>query len=309
MRSRALLLVGFCASAAAAPGDSDAVGSKRLYEKVLADAIAREGAAVREKITLREDHSTWESAWRVESRYYEVRTTHSRAFGLEVAQGLDTMLGHFQSILDVDYAPPAKFPIFIFPSLPEYNAFGEQHGQEHSSFMGAFYSLQHPEKAVATYYLRDHTLLQMWITHAAAHQYVAAAFPRQPPLWVDEGLAAYFSLYWAYGYGVAELERIESTNKWIPLRRLLTDDFKEYEGSAHDRWMELGMLFTYLMWEREDTRSSPDERGRPTEGPFVGYIRVVLNGGNPSGLSVHPLLTTGRDQLEIDFRAHEFAAR
>lgn len=309
MRWEALLFVGFWAATAAAQGDSEQTGSKRLYDKVLAAAIEREGVDVRDEAKLREDHSTWENAWRVESEHYEVRTTQSRAFALDIAQGLDAMLRNFQSILDTDYLPPKKLPIYVFPNLPEYNKFGEQFGQEHSSYMGAFYSTEHPDRAVATYYVHDYTLMRMWITHAAAHQYIAAAFPQTPPLWVGEGLAAYFEMYWGYNYGIDELARLKSVNRWIPVRRLLTEGIKDYEANGHDRWMELGMLFTYLMWEREDTKATIDERGRVSDGPFVGYLRVVLNGGNPRGLAVHSLLTDDLAQLDEDLQAYEFKRR
>ena len=52
----------------------------------------------------------------------------------------------------------------------------------------------------------------MQITHSALHQFLAAAFPgRTPPTWINEGLAAYFSIYWDYDWGLSEFERLRDT--------------------------------------------------------------------------------------------------
>ena len=80
------------------------------------------------------------------------------------------------------------------------------------------------------------------------------------------------------------------------------DVFWERDADPHACLTELGMLFAYLLAYREDTRT-PEGADR---GPFVDYLRAVLDGRDTHGTAVHALLTERLDELERDFRAFEF---
>lgn len=293
-------------------------GSSDLYRKSVVKAIGRAQADLERSLELWTDHSTWEHAWRVSTEDYEVRTTVSRYFGLDLAQGLETMRGHFDALLAPTRRVDGPLAVYIFPSLAEYNQFGNDFGAEHSSAYGSFYAQGSPERAVGVLFDENPTLLRMWVTHSALHQYLDRAFTRQPPTWVSEGLAAYFALFWDYGYGISEIDRIRRNRtaagapapagqeQFVPLRALLPGGLDQYVGSAGNRFIELGMLFTYLMSYREDTRTVMDG-DTVVQAPFAEYLRAILQGADHTQLPVHALLTERTDELEADFRAFEFA--
>jgi len=275
------------------------------FENALDRALDRAHEVVVDAVDLWVDHSSWETAWRVPSENYLVRTTHSRHLGLSTAQGLETMLASFQRILDTDYVPNRKFPVWIFPSIQEYNAFGNGQGaDEHSSFFGAFYDATHPERPVATAYDPNHYLLYIHATHGAVHQFLDQAFGSGRPLWLEEGLAAYFSLYWDETWGPAELRRIVDEGRFVPLRQLLaTQTLGEYRSydQMHVRLIELGMFFTYLLHFREETRMDAD-----ADAPFVDYVRALLHNRDVSSLPFYQLFSSRLDELEEDLMAFDF---
>ena len=135
----------------------------------------------------------------------------------------------------------------------------------------------------------------MWITHSALHQFVEHAYSRQAPAWVSEGLASYFTTYWAYSWCGSELERFESEGRALPLDRLLTEGLDQYGDDSDVRFIQLGMLFNYLLHKREDTLTG--EGGSP----FADWLRTVMAGRDASGLPVNTLLTTDRARLQQDF--------
>jgi len=273
---------------------------------VLDRAIATVRAEIASGNDVWEDHSTWANAWRARAPHFEVRTTQSYDLGKRVADGLEVMMAHFQETLATDYAPAQALPVLILPDIGAYNAFGEEHGTEHSSFYGSFFAVQHPEHPVAVAYNDNPTYLRMEITHSVVHQWLAQAFPgsRAAPLWLQEGLAAYFSIYWDYGWGVDEIDRIRGGDDFVPLRNLLGDPVAAYGRNSHARMIELGMLFYYLLRYRDDTRTSlPAEAVQ--QSPFRDYIVALLEGRDATQLPVHQL-TTDLPALEADFRDYQF---
>ena len=79
------------------PSPTAAPDAGALYERSLDKAIERAQRALVRRTEVWQDHSTWARAWRVRTDHYEVVTTRSRYFGMEVAQGLEAVLGHFQT--------------------------------------------------------------------------------------------------------------------------------------------------------------------------------------------------------------------
>lgn len=303
------------------------------YRRVLRAAVERAQAELVNASDLYEDHSTWERAWRAESARYVVQTTHSRYLAQDVANGLDTMFDHFRRILRSEFEPTQKLEVFILPDLAAYNDFGNEHGAEHSSFLGSFFPNGHPQRPVACMFDANPILLRMWITHSAVHQFVDRAYTRQAPVWMSEGLASYFALYWDQDYGPRELARIlanappidqapapdaglrnavqnllgnqaaPSPATYVPLGQLLDAPIASYVDRSHSRLIELGMLFTYLLHFREDTRTV-EEEGEIVSAPFADYLRDYLEGRDVTGTAVHALLFVDRGQLEADFRAY-----
>lgn len=279
--------------------------SDRLRERALSEAIEVEQARLLGRKDLFQDHSTWDKAWVVESKYYSVRTTHSRFLGLELANGLDMMMGHFQALLGTDFVPSSRVSVMVYPTIPEYNAFGQDNnGPAHSSFYGSYYSPN--PNAIVALYDPNHVELKFRVTHSAFHHYVQAAFRRTPPQWLDEALAAYFAFYWSYPYCVSEHLRLVEGRRFVPLRTLLNSDDQQFVANSHDTFSEMATLVNYLRWRREETRAELDENGDVVTDPFGEYVQALMQGRATSGMEVHELLTSRLAELEADFRSYRF---
>lgn len=301
--------LGIALAGAPVPAQPDSA-----YHRVVSAALQRAERELVEGTDLWVDHSSWENAWEVETENYVVRTTRSRYFAASVAEGLEVMLGHFQRVLDTDYVPAEPFRILIFPDLAQYNAFGNANGAEHSSAFGVFYTTQDPTRPVATYLPPNpnETLLRMWITHGAVHQFVDRAFQVEPPTGISEGLASYFSLYWDRVYASDLHRRLKDGPTYVPLATLLEDPLSSYVNDhPDDRFWELGLFFTYLLHYRdrlnygEETMMAPPGQEEP-EYSFATYLRTVLRGGSPSSTSFYRLLSRSLDRIEEDFRTFDF---
>jgi len=255
-----------------------------------------------------EDHSTWANAWQIETEHYVIRLTHSRHLGLELGQDLETMFAWFQDLFGTDWQPPQRLQVHIYPSLAEYNQFGNSiNADEHSSFYGAFYAVQDPARPAAVMYSANIPRLKMHMTHAVLHQFVGEAFTSQPPYWVSEGLASYFSLFFNYPYLQREHRRLAESDQFIPLRILASAAPTNFADRHHDKLMELGALFNYLLWRRPDTMTVVDEDGEVVQAPVRDLIRAAVRGNN-LGFNPTYLSLMGRlDEIEADFKAYTFA--
>jgi len=277
------------------------------YELAVQASLARAQAAMEKAVNVVQDHSTWDRAWEVSSAHYTVRTTHSHWLASQLAGGLDKMLEHFRAILAPDFVPGERFVVHVLPDLAAYNAFGEQFGAHHSSIYGSFFAAQSPQPVVAAIFDPNLVRLQMAVTHSALHQFVARAFAGQTPAaWIEEGLASYFALYWAPDYGIDEHLRLAGSEHFVPLARLMAGGIEGYGAQAHDRFMQLGMLFTWLLHYREDTRMPAEPEARAEDpGRFAAYLRAVLRGQRAPDQAMVTLVND-RDALQEAFRAERF---
>ncbi|MFT5153350.1 MAG: hypothetical protein ACI841_003350, partial [Planctomycetota bacterium] len=147
--------------------------------------------------------------------------------------------------------------------------------------------------------------MKMWATHASFLQFVAGAYKREMPPWAARGLASYFSLFWDFQYGVAQLKSLQERGQLIPLRTLLNEPLAQYRVDPHTRFMELGMFMSYMLNFREETRDV-EISGKTVAGPFSEYLRNVFLGMPVRGSEVHDLLTTGLSDLQAEFFAYNF---
>lgn len=277
----------------------------RIRARALTEAVAAEQARLMDQKDLFQDHSTWDKAWVVESKYYSVRTTHSRFLGLDIANGLDMMLEHFQALLGTDFVPAERVSVMILPTIPEYNAIGQNNNEPaHSSFYGSYFSTS--TNAIVVLYDPNHIELKFRVTHSAFHNYVQAAIGRTPPQWLDEALASYFAFYWSYPYCVSEHLRLVEGRRFIPLRTLLNSNDQQFGGNAHDTMSEMATLVNYLRWRRPGTRAELDENGDIVSDPFGKYVQAVVRGRSTANMEIHELFTTRLGELEADFRGYRF---
>ncbi len=302
----ALLLASLGAPPAPPAGLSTPSTTGSATRRLLRAAAEREHADLLRGLDLWVDHSTWPNAWNVTTGDYEVRTVESFALARSAGTWLETMRGHFRALLGGPERAPGPVLVHVLPALQDYRDLGNTHGAEHSSFYGSFFAINAPESPVATYYANNDTLLGMWLTHSALHEYLVSSLGSQPNAAVSEGLASYFALYyWAWAFGVDELERIENQELYIPLERLLRANLSDFTADTEVRTTELGMFFAYLLHFREDTRIQVDEDGA-FGGPAVEYLRRAARGQSVANTELHALLSRDLDALEEDFRAFRF---
>ena len=275
--------------------------SMARQRRVLEAAVERRSRFL-ERIDLWEDHSSWDDPWIVTTDHYEVRTTDSFGLARRVADGLETMHGHFRDLLGGEVSGPPQ-PVWILPTMGGYNTFGDDIGDDHSSILGAFYATGHPEQPLLTYFIPNETQLMMWLTHAATHQYLASAFRREPQPFLAEGLASYFSLFWDWRYGAREHQRLKRENGFRPLETLMNDDVPAYRDAPHDRFIQLGMLFNYLLHYCEPTRRGAE--GEEPEASFANYLRAAVRGQDLSEQGFAFFLEVP-DAIDQDMRAFDF---
>lgn len=274
------------------------------YQRVVARALERAQGELLAATSFIVDHSKWEDPWMVTTEHYQVRTTASYALASEIAVNLEFMHGEFVKLLGQGNAPPGKLPVWIFPTLAAYNAFGQENGAEHSSLLGSFYSSQHAEGPVVTYQIGNKTQLGMWITHSAVHQYLEHAFGDLAPVWVSEGLAGYFALFWDWAYGARELERIQKAKLFVPLERIVREPLQAYAGKPNERFTELGMLFQFLLHSCEATKDGSD--APDAGGTFREFLRAAVRGQETSTTEFAQSFADAHALLEEDFKAFAF---
>lgn len=283
------------------PGGDEAVDSP--YRRVLRRALDKAQKDLVAGLDLVVDHSTWSDPWIVRSEHFEVRTTVGYAYAAQFTRDLEYMRSEWVRLLGKGRETAERGAVWIFPTLGEYNRFGGNFA-EHSSMYGSFYGAGSPGEPVATYFVSNRTLLGMWVTHAATHQYLERGFGTSMPTWVSEGLASYFALYWDWDFGKREFSRLQRSGKFVPLRRLVSDPLPAYVGSADDRFLELGMLFHFLLNYCEGTRLGAD--GDPSTGPFLEFLRAAVRGQDTSKTTFVATLEEAAELLEEDFKSCAF---
>jgi len=284
---------------APAPGGNDGA-----YQRVVTRAFERAQTELVAGISFDVDHSRWEDPWVVTTAHYEVRATRSYLQTARYAKELEYMRGEFVKLLGEGQVPSKPLPVWILPNMSDYNRFGNDNGAEHSSLLGGFYSFQHPERPVVAYQNGNATLLGMWLTHAAVHQFLEQSFGTQSTLWVDEGLASYFALYWDWAFGANELDRIEGLRTYLSLEHLVSDPIELYKRLPDDRFIQLGMLFRFLRDECEATRNGAT--GDPATGPFQEFLRAAVRGEPIEETEFAQTLDEASALLEDDFKAFDF---
>jgi hypothetical protein len=303
LRTAALAVSGLLFQPAPVSADRT---KQRLYERVMERALTRAGDRLVASKDLWVDHSSWENAWEVSSDHFTVKTTASRFLGQKIANDLEFMLTQFQALLGTDYRPSRRFQVWILPTLGDYNVLGQGRADEHSSFYGSYHALQEQGQPVATYYTSNTTQLGMWITHSALHQFVTEAFGGQPPLWVSEGLASYFSFFWDWQWARGEYAKLlEGRGSLIPLTQLLTAGLPEYMQDPDQRLIQLGTLFDYLLNHREDTRI-PEEGEEEPSASFREYLRAVVRGGSGAQTGFANLSASELGTIESELRAFDW---
>lgn len=278
--------------------------SSDAYRRVVTRALERAQGELVAGFDFEVDHSRWENPWVVTTAHYQVRATRSFAQTTRIAQDLEFMHAEFVKLLGEGQPQGAPRQIWIFPHIGDYNRFGDEHGAEHSSLLGSFYAGAHADRPVVTYQNGNETLLGMWITHGATHQFLEQNFGPQRTLWVDEGLASYFALYWDWSFGARELERIEKGSTFVPLERLVSDPIQAYARRPDDRFIQLGMLFRFLRDECEATRDGAP--GEPA-GSFQEFLRAAVRGTDAAETEFVQTFEEAADLLEEDFKAFDFS--
>jgi hypothetical protein len=270
-------------------------------KRVVQTAIERAQVDLGKGIDLWVDHSSWDDPWVVNSDHYQIRTTHSRALGMELSRMLERQLEEFCGLLRRDSQDlPQPMPVFVFPTLQEYNGFGSPFGA-HSSAYGSFFADDHAQRPVATFY--SASWVHLWAAHSALHQLLHHTYPQATEVWLVEGLSSYFPLYWLfYDYSVRRFEKCREEGRLVALPELLEAPIEGYDDWS---FLQIGMLYSYLMHFREQTKVRLQDDGT-WEGPFLRSLLQALQSPQPERLSWREVFGENLAELQTDFHAFPF---
>jgi hypothetical protein len=281
-------------------------GADEIYHRVIAKALDRAQAGLKGKVNFAIDHSRWTDPWVVTSAHYEVRSTHSYGQAADLAKNLDFFRSEFVKLLGEGGGRAGLEKVWVFPRMGDYNTFGNEHGaDEHSSMLGSYFAGDQPDRPVVAYENGNWT--QLWVTHSALHQFLSQEFGRQPETWIDEGLASYFALFWDWNYGADQLAMLQKEHRYVALARIVSEPLQAYAGHSHERFIELGMFFRYLLEDCEATKT--DANTQPPSGPFLEYLRAAVRGQPHGDGEMAKILDSDLDLIEQDFRAFAFPKR
>lgn len=302
-------VVALVLSVAGFSADAVAQARSRADAALLGRAFAAASGKVQKAVDAIDIHveKTWDAPWIATSENFEIRTLAGYGYGRDLALGLEARLADFNKTLGTDYVPRTRHKVLLFPDAAAYNNYSNSNnGDEHSSFYGSFYSPQ-PEQAVAALFHPNPLWTRMQVTHSAVHQWLAGAYPRTTiPDWIDEGLAAYITLNWDYYYHLDQFEKLRADGRLLPLRQLLSENTAAYgdASGAHVRFVQLSMLFCYLVRFCDETRPADDG----SAAPFRDYLQKVLAGESTEGTVVRELLTDPEKAaaFEREFLGYEF---
>jgi hypothetical protein len=288
-----------CAAVLAFPSDHAA------YRKAVTRALERAQTRLGAGLDFEVDHSEWNDPWVVTSAHYEVRATESYLQTVELAKSQELMRNEFVTLLGEGNAKPGIQKVWVFPRMADYNKFGNDFGEEHSSYLGSFHAVSHPEQPVVAYQNGNWKLLGMWVTHGVLHQFLAQNFGVQAPAFVDEGLASYFALFWDWQYGADQLELMKKSRRLVALERIVREPLQAYGERAGDRFLQLGMLFRFLLLGCEATRTDPALT--PPSGPFQAFLRDAVRGKNTGSSEFQQIFEQDSGLIEDDFLEFDFS--
>jgi hypothetical protein len=276
-----------------------------VYEKAMDRTLARAQADLQKATKLRETR-TWKNPWEATSKYFTVRTTSSFAQARSLAASFDEMAPLIRGLLKPDFQWTKPMPVWIVPDIATYNQIGNAGGDAHSSNYGSHLATGQVGRPVVVLAQANEQYLKIIATHSLVHQIIDRAYPNtRARVWVQEGLAAYFSLYWDWNWAATQLAGYEKAKTQIPVRTLLTRSVAAMGGKMQKHCIELGMFFNYLLHYREDTKSTIDAN-KVQQGPFAEYLRLALSGKRTNEHAVHKLIFRSVKGVEAGFRAQVF---
>ncbi|MCA8957071.1 MAG: hypothetical protein KDC87_13415 [Planctomycetes bacterium] len=309
MLTRTAMSLGvLCVFAPAPQSPSTHTAADAAYARIMARATQAVQSELEGSTRIWDDHSTWDKAWEIESKHFRIRTTQPWAYGTKLGDGLDQMVAIMQQHgLELNLNGSAKGRVLLYPSIEEYNKHGNSNNaDEHSTLYGSYFGARESERPVVGVVNPSGTLVWMQITHSVTHQLLHRAYPGQTrPPWIEEGLASYFALHWNWPWGAEELRRFQKEGNWVPVYNLLRRPVSRYGTQAHQYWIELGMLFSYLINYRADTKCTKDANGNKT-GPFLDYLRDALAGKNVATHPLHAKLFEDTKVLEDGFKSNKW---
>ena len=258
------------------------------------------------------DRTSWDTPFEVYSPNLLVQSTRSYRFTKEIAEGQQTMLGWFRTVLGEDLEP--RIMVRVRPDRDSYLAIGEEIGDEHSSFYGSF-AITSEELGTLVEAVWDPlpdwnretamTVCQMQITHSLAQAYIKESFRNNRlPYWVEMGLCEYFTGYWRKDWLLGRLKQLRDSKRQLLFDDLQAEDIGSFNDSNTDRrLLQLAGMFIWLLDYREDTRIVWED-GQPKGGVFLEYLIAGLKGEDVTALPFQKVIADP-EQLAKDFDAWE----
>ncbi|MFW6108047.1 MAG: peptidase MA family metallohydrolase [bacterium] len=219
-----------------------------------------------------------EMPFRLETRHFVIQTDTGRHVCKNAGRAMEQLYKEFQDIFGVkEGAQAKKTELVIFKEKADFLAYAKDLGGQLREGTLGFYRWAADGRSQIVAYKRQteehHTLSTLY--HEATHHFLKLALGRQPPLWLNEGLAVFFETSrWERGRlktGVIPrrrlklLQRAVKLDRHYPLAKLMTFGKDKYDALAYAE----GWSLVYFLL---------DKAGRKR---FGQYLQKLRDGDDP----------------------------
>ncbi len=206
-------------------------------------------------------HSEWEKAWEVKTEHYLIRSNKDVDYVNEVAVLAEKVYAALKEFYTLEPKLKEPMKVFVLKNVDEYNQFANNfaRGEEgfHSSGMGCFLAINHPEAPAVSYYHKDeaynYVWTNQWLYHVLPHQYQTEILPNLTSPWLVEGIATYFELFKFYKVEMKRYRKMLVGERFIKLDDLMkVESLSDNESSGFvigekPQPIEAGMLILFLI--------------------------------------------------------------
>ncbi|MFO7897642.1 MAG: DUF1570 domain-containing protein [Planctomycetota bacterium] len=238
--------------------------------------------------------------FRLETKHFVIKTDTGRHVCKNTGRAMEHLYKEFQEIFGVrEGAQAKKTELVIFKEKADFLAYAEDLGGQLRDGTLGFYRWASDGRSQIVSYKRQtkehHTLSTLY--HEATHHFLKLALGRQPPLWLNEGLAVFFETSrWEHGRlktGVIPRQRLKLLQRALklhrhhPLANLMTFGKDKYDALAYAE----GWSLVYFLL---------DKAGRKR---FGQYLQKLRDGDDPDE-AFKASFTDDIDKLEEKWKAY-----
>jgi len=179
-----------------------------------------------------EYHSSWETAWELESEHYMLVTTKDYDYAIQVLDKAEKTYAALAKFFgDEPQLYGDKLYIYMQKNRDEYNQFAADYTNNQEGFrqsvFGGYYASSHPDTPAVVNSEFDESTRYDWtdyhLYHALALQYLAEVQPNITSAWIREAIVSYFQRFAFYEWPSLREDwgKYVIGNRYIPLPEFL----------------------------------------------------------------------------------------